>query len=228
MPPLHPPSPRRRLRPRRRRYPHPDRGRLPSRLQLRPAAGSRLPCHHPALVQRPPNRRRPPPTRLSPPRPPPSLRQPPPPPTRLPTPRPPRRRSARRRRGVLQPRLGGAIGGERGGGLRHGRLCPIPPIPGRRRSSSPAELHGGQPPGFGDCVATDLTPPAVNQCNGTDNAGGQEVACTVTVINNLDLATGVTSSTLTVTRVPRSGQCAADLHDNHDILHPAHHLGDPV
>jgi hypothetical protein len=40
--------------------------------------------------------------------------------------------------------------------------------------------------------------PAVAQCNGTDNVGGEEVRCTVTVNNSLDLATGVGSSTVTV------------------------------
>lgn len=40
--------------------------------------------------------------------------------------------------------------------------------------------------------------PAVAQCNGADNVGGQEVRCTVTVTNSLDLATGVGSSTVTV------------------------------
>ncbi len=40
--------------------------------------------------------------------------------------------------------------------------------------------------------------PAVNQCNGTDNVGGLAVECTVTVTNNLDVATGVRSSSLTV------------------------------
>ncbi len=38
----------------------------------------------------------------------------------------------------------------------------------------------------------------VTQCNGTDNGGGRAVECTVTVTNNLDLATGVRSSSLTV------------------------------
>ena len=38
----------------------------------------------------------------------------------------------------------------------------------------------------------------INQCNGTDNVGGQAVACDVIVTNNLDLATGTTSSTVTV------------------------------
>jgi hypothetical protein len=41
--------------------------------------------------------------------------------------------------------------------------------------------------------------PSVNQCNGTDNVGGQEVSCRVAVVNNLDLATNVASSTVTVT-----------------------------
>ena len=39
---------------------------------------------------------------------------------------------------------------------------------------------------------------SINQCNGTDNVGGQAVECTVTVTNNLDLATGTSSSTVTV------------------------------
>lgn len=34
----------------------------------------------------------------------------------------------------------------------------------------------------------------LGQCNGTDNVGGQQVECTVTVTNNLDQATGVSSS----------------------------------
>ena len=40
--------------------------------------------------------------------------------------------------------------------------------------------------------------PAVEQCNGVDNQGGQEVRCEVTVTNSLDLATGEGSSTVTV------------------------------
>ncbi|HAM26619.1 MAG TPA: hypothetical protein DCP11_07920 [Microbacteriaceae bacterium] len=39
--------------------------------------------------------------------------------------------------------------------------------------------------------------PAVNQCNGTDNVGGQAVVCDVTITNNLNLATGAVSSTVT-------------------------------
>ena len=38
-----------------------------------------------------------------------------------------------------------------------------------------------------------LALPAVNQCNGSDNVGGQAGACDVTVVNNLDQATGVTA-----------------------------------
>ena len=38
----------------------------------------------------------------------------------------------------------------------------------------------------------------VNQCNGVYNHGGQEIRCTVTVTNNLNLATGVDSSSVTV------------------------------
>jgi hypothetical protein len=39
---------------------------------------------------------------------------------------------------------------------------------------------------------------AINVCNGTDNVGGQAVTCTVTITNNLNLTTGVTSSVTTV------------------------------
>ena len=48
-------------------------------------------------------------------------------------------------------------------------------------------------------VATSAAPAsaAVNQCNGIANVGGQEVDCTVTIINNLNLATGVATSTVT-------------------------------
>ena len=52
--------------------------------------------------------------------------------------------------------------------------------------------------------------PAVNQCNGIDNVGGEALACDVTVVNNLDLATGVTSSTLTI-RVCRGAAGVTDL-----------------
>jgi hypothetical protein len=39
--------------------------------------------------------------------------------------------------------------------------------------------------------------PTVNQCNGTDNAGGQAVVCDITITNNLNMATGAVSSTVT-------------------------------
>lgn len=41
-------------------------------------------------------------------------------------------------------------------------------------------------------------PIQVNQCNGTDNVGGQQVECDITIVNNLNTSTGATSSTLTV------------------------------
>lgn len=41
------------------------------------------------------------------------------------------------------------------------------------------------------------TVPLVNQCNGVTNVDGVSIACDVTLINNLDLATGLTSSVLT-------------------------------
>lgn len=40
--------------------------------------------------------------------------------------------------------------------------------------------------------------PTVEQCNGVDNQGGQELRCEVTITNALDLATGEGSSTVTV------------------------------
>ncbi|MBG6215239.1 MAG: hypothetical protein LH475_07295 [Cryobacterium sp.] len=39
--------------------------------------------------------------------------------------------------------------------------------------------------------------PAVNQCNGTDNVGGQAVVCDITIVNDYDLTAGTTSSTVT-------------------------------
>ena len=41
--------------------------------------------------------------------------------------------------------------------------------------------------------------PAVNQCNGVDNVGGQAIACTVAVVNTVNLTTGVTTSSVTGT-----------------------------
>jgi LPXTG-motif cell wall-anchored protein len=38
----------------------------------------------------------------------------------------------------------------------------------------------------------------LGQCNGTDNVGGEQVECSVTITNNLDQATGVSSSVTTV------------------------------
>lgn len=40
--------------------------------------------------------------------------------------------------------------------------------------------------------------PAIDLCNGSDNVGGEEVRCEVTISNSLDLATGIGSSTVTV------------------------------
>lgn len=39
--------------------------------------------------------------------------------------------------------------------------------------------------------------PAVNQCNGTDGGGGNAAVCDITITNNLNLATGAVSSTVT-------------------------------
>lgn len=40
---------------------------------------------------------------------------------------------------------------------------------------------------------------SVGQCNGVDNTGGLGIVCEVTVVNNLNMETGVESSTVTVT-----------------------------
>jgi hypothetical protein len=53
--------------------------------------------------------------------------------------------------------------------------------------------------GFVNGHAYGVSSPAVNQCNGTDNVGGQAVACTVNVINTLNLATGIASTQVTGT-----------------------------
>ncbi len=63
------------------------------------------------------------------------------------------------------------------------------------------------------------SPAAVNQCNGTDNVGGQAVACSVSVINNLDLGTGAASSTVTLTECHGAAN-AAPTCTNTPITHP--------
>lgn len=40
--------------------------------------------------------------------------------------------------------------------------------------------------------------PAVQQCNGVDDGGGQGTVCSVTVVNNYDIGTGAATSTVTV------------------------------
>ena len=74
------------------------------------------------------------------------------------------------------------------------------PAPRPGRVASP-EVNLGEAP-LADAAPAAPTfvaaPIAVNQCNGTDNVGGQAVECTITVTNNINLATGVTSSTMTV------------------------------
>ena len=48
-------------------------------------------------------------------------------------------------------------------------------------------------------TAFGVSAPAINQCNGVDNVGGQAISCTVTVTNNLNLATGDASTSVTGT-----------------------------
>lgn len=50
----------------------------------------------------------------------------------------------------------------------------------------------------GGAISAIVAPPLVNQCNGTDNTGGQAVACTVSVTNFLDIGSGLASSVVTV------------------------------
>lgn len=52
--------------------------------------------------------------------------------------------------------------------------------------------------GGGAGTAFAVTAPAINQCNGVDGGGGTGTRCDVTVVNTLDLATGVGSSVVTV------------------------------
>ncbi|MDH6236310.1 hypothetical protein [Cryobacterium sp. CG_9.6] len=46
-------------------------------------------------------------------------------------------------------------------------------------------------------VSAAPAPASVNQCNGTDNQGGQAVVCDTTIVNNLDLSTNTSSSSVT-------------------------------
>ena len=71
-------------------------------------------------------------------------------------------------------------------------LAPVPlveAVPAPAAALAPTPLAAPPPRG---------APVAINQCNGTDNVGGQAVACNVTVTNNLNLATNVASSTVEV------------------------------
>ncbi|WP_213815785.1 hypothetical protein [Glaciihabitans sp. dw_435] len=52
--------------------------------------------------------------------------------------------------------------------------------------------------GGGTGTAFAVTAPAINQCNAADAGGGTGTRCDVTVLNTLDLATGVGSSVVTV------------------------------
>ena len=74
------------------------------------------------------------------------------------------------------------------------------PTPRTRRVEAPEAALDAAPLGAAVPISPTFVaaPVAVNQCNGTDNVGGQSVECTITVTNNVDLATGVTSSTMTI------------------------------
>ncbi len=47
-------------------------------------------------------------------------------------------------------------------------------------------------------AASAAVPSGVNQCNGTDNVGGEATICGVTIVNRDDLQTGIVSSSVTV------------------------------
>lgn len=61
-------------------------------------------------------------------------------------------------------------------------------------------LGTAAPGGEGRAISAAISALMINQCNGTDNVGGQAVACAVAVANHLDLGTGRTSSTVRVTQ----------------------------
>ena len=69
------------------------------------------------------------------------------------------------------------------------------PVPLVEAAPAPAAALAPTPDA---ALAPGGAPVAVSQCNGTDNVGGRAVACDVTVTNNLNLATNVTSSTVEV------------------------------
>ena len=52
---------------------------------------------------------------------------------------------------------------------------------------------------FGPAGGAAFADQAIAQCDGLDNTGGLEIKCDVTVTNNLNVATGVASSVVTVT-----------------------------
>ncbi|TFC92776.1 MULTISPECIES: LPXTG cell wall anchor domain-containing protein [Cryobacterium] len=53
--------------------------------------------------------------------------------------------------------------------------------------------------------------PDVNQCNGTDNVGGQAVVCDITITNNYDLEANTASSIVTTTECHGSAGVPPDL-----------------
>jgi len=56
---------------------------------------------------------------------------------------------------------------------------------------------GGSAAGYLSNASAAPASPTVSQCNGTDNVGGQAVVCDITITNNLNIATGAVSSTVT-------------------------------
>jgi hypothetical protein len=73
-----------------------------------------------------------------------------------------------------------------------------------------------------------IAPAVVDQCNGTDNVGGQAVACDVTVTNNLDLGTGVTSSTVTVKECHGAANAALPCTSSTTPVWPPHDFRDSM
>ena len=70
--------------------------------------------------------------------------------------------------------------------------------------------------------ASAATATAIQQCDGLSNVGGQQVTCSVTVVNNLNVATGNGSSTVTtvvcVGAAKTAGTCTTDVQREQTIV----------
>jgi hypothetical protein len=90
-------------------------------------------------------------------------------------------------------------------GLRHEYAAPATPSPWGMTPAVSAPAREAAPATrlatynlAPDPVAQAAAAPSPTQCNGTDNVGGQAVACDITVTNDLNMSTGTSSSSVTV------------------------------